>query len=100
MIDLGIDGPLLSRRDAIDDGDPNPRGENLAHLSIIFVCLAGFFVILRLLTRHFHTKAFGADDVLIVVALVWMPYLLFCILFVCIARWNNRLTCPFGPFVR
>ncbi|PTB75056.1 hypothetical protein M440DRAFT_1458429 [Trichoderma longibrachiatum ATCC 18648] len=69
MIDLGIDGPLLSRRDAIDDGDPNPRGENLAHLSIIFVCLAGFFVILRLLTRHFHTKSYGADDVLIVVAL-------------------------------
>lgn len=73
MIDLGIDGPLLSRRDAIDDGDPNPRGENLAHLSIIFVCLAGFFVILRLLTRHFHTKSYGADDVLIVVALVWTP---------------------------
>ncbi|KAH0489846.1 hypothetical protein TgHK011_001339 [Trichoderma gracile] len=69
MIDPGIDGPWLSRRDAIDDGDSNPRGENLAHLSIIFVCLAGFFVILRLLTRQFHTKAFGADDALIVVAL-------------------------------
>ncbi|ETR99789.1 hypothetical protein M419DRAFT_85523 [Trichoderma reesei RUT C-30] len=69
MINLGIDGPLLSRRDAIDDGDPNPRGESLARLSIIFVCLAGFFVVLRLLTRHFHTKAFGADDALIVVAL-------------------------------
>ncbi|OTA05248.1 PTH11-like G-protein-coupled receptor [Trichoderma parareesei] len=69
MINPGIDGPLLSRRDAIDDGDPNPRGESLARLSIIFVCLAGFFVVLRLLTRHFHTKAFGADDALIVVAL-------------------------------
>ncbi|KAL6862266.1 hypothetical protein J3F83DRAFT_745619 [Trichoderma novae-zelandiae] len=69
MIDLGIDGPLLGRRDAIDDGDPNPRGESLAHLSIIFVSLAGFSVILRLLTRYFHTKAFGADDALIVAAL-------------------------------
>ncbi|PTB63167.1 hypothetical protein BBK36DRAFT_7775 [Trichoderma citrinoviride] len=69
MIDIDIDGLMLGRRDAIDDGDPNPRGENLAHLSIIFVCLAGFFVVLRMLTRYFHTKAFGADDALIVASL-------------------------------
>ncbi|KAL7793847.1 hypothetical protein V8C37DRAFT_401700 [Trichoderma ceciliae] len=68
MIDLGIDAPL-GKRDAIDDGDPNPRGESLAHLSIIFVSLASFFVVLRLFTRYFHTKAFGADDALIVAAL-------------------------------
>lgn len=69
MIDFGIDAPY-GKRDAIDDGDPNPRGESLAHLSIIFVSLAGFFVILRMITRYFHTKAWGADDVLIVAALV------------------------------
>jgi hypothetical protein len=69
MIDLGIDAPF-GKRDAIDDGDPNPRGQSLANLSIIFVSLAGFFVILRLFTRYFHTKIFGADDALIVVALV------------------------------
>lgn len=69
MIELGIVAPL-GERDAIDDGDPNPRGESLAHLSIIFVSLAGFFVVLRLFTRYFHTKVFGADDALIVVALV------------------------------
>ncbi|KAJ4859624.1 hypothetical protein T069G_04612 [Trichoderma breve] len=68
MIDFGIDAPY-GKRDAIDDGDPNPRGESLAHLSIIFVSLAGFFVILRMVTRYFHTKAWGADDVLIVAAL-------------------------------
>ncbi|PNP57416.1 hypothetical protein THARTR1_02413 [Trichoderma harzianum] len=68
MIDFGIDAPF-GKRDAIDDGDPNPRGESLAHLSIIFVCLAGFFVILRMITRYFHTKAWGADDALIVAAL-------------------------------
>ena len=60
----------LSERDAISDGDPNPRGENLAHLSIAFGCLAGFFVILRLLTRGFYNKRIGADDVLIVMAMV------------------------------
>ncbi|KAL7931949.1 hypothetical protein V8C35DRAFT_308954 [Trichoderma chlorosporum] len=68
MLDLGIDAPY-GKRDAIDDGDPNPRGESLAHLSIIFVSLAGFFVILRMLTRYFHTKSWGADDALIVAAL-------------------------------
>ncbi|KAM0254863.1 hypothetical protein ACHAQJ_006355 [Trichoderma viride] len=68
MIDLGIDAPF-GKRDAIDDGDSNPRGQSLANLSIIFVSLAGFFVILRLLTRYFHTKVFGADDALIVAAL-------------------------------
>ncbi|RFU75018.1 hypothetical protein TARUN_7223 [Trichoderma arundinaceum] len=68
MIDLGIDA-AFGKRDAIDDGDPNPRGQSLANLSIIFVSLAGFFVVLRLLTRFFHTKAFGPDDGLIVAAL-------------------------------
>ncbi|KAL7943963.1 hypothetical protein V8C42DRAFT_358684 [Trichoderma barbatum] len=69
MRDPGIVA-ALGTRDAIDDGDPNPRGQSLAHLSIIFAALSGFFVIIRLLTRFFHTKSWGADDVLIVAAMV------------------------------
>jgi hypothetical protein len=63
-------GTLLQSRDAIDDGAPNPQGETLARLSIVFASLAGFFVILRLLSRYAYGKVFGADDVLIVGALV------------------------------
>ncbi len=62
-------GAVLGRRDAIDDGVPNPRGESLAQLSIVFASLAGFFVILRFLTRYFH-GSLGIDDGLIAGALV------------------------------
>ena len=63
-------GALLNGRDAIDDGDPNPRGQNLSRLSIAFAALTGFFVVLRLVTRYFHAKFFGPDDGLIVAAMV------------------------------
>lgn len=63
-------GAVLGRRDAIDDGDPNPLGDRLAHLSIVFASLASLFVVLRLLTRYFHGKNLWIDDALIVGALV------------------------------
>lgn len=69
-MDLSL-GDVLGRRDAIDEGDPNPRGESLSHLSTVFVCLAGLFVVLRLLTRYFHIKTLAIDDGLITAALVW-----------------------------
>ena len=61
---------LLSTRDAIDDGLPNPRGESLANISIVFGSLSTFFVSARILTRIFVHKNVGTDDYLIVVATV------------------------------
>jgi hypothetical protein len=57
-------------RDAIDDGDPNPRGKNLANLSIVFACLSFVFVSARLSTRYFIHNALGPDDYLIIAAVV------------------------------
>lgn len=68
-----MDGLLswgIDRRDAIDDHLPNPRGETLSRLSIVFVCLSGFFVTARLLTRYLRGRLLGVDDALIVGALV------------------------------
>ena len=61
---------MFQERDGIDDGAPNPRGASLSRLSIVLCCMAGTFVILRVLTRYFHGKLFGADDWLIVAAQV------------------------------
>lgn len=62
-------GMLLAARDAIDDGVPNPRGESLARLAIIFICISGVIVITRLLTRY-QNKNLGLDDALIAGSLV------------------------------
>ncbi|KAH8660195.1 hypothetical protein BX600DRAFT_467390 [Xylariales sp. PMI_506] len=61
-------GSWDSKRDAIDDGTPNPRGNKLAHLSIIFVTLASVIVILRLVSRHYYRAGLKVDDALIVAA--------------------------------
>jgi hypothetical protein len=55
--------------DDIDKGLPNPRGESLSELSIIFVALSGLFVILRFLTRIMQHQL-GWDDALIGASLV------------------------------
>ena len=60
----------LYTRDAIDDGLPNPRGEQLAKISIVFGCLSVFFVSARILTRVYIHKNVGPDDYLIIVATV------------------------------
>ena len=60
----------LFTRDAIDDGLPNPRGEQLANISIVFCCLSTFFVSARILTRVYIHKNVGIDDYLIIVATV------------------------------
>jgi hypothetical protein len=62
-------GAVIAARDAIDDGTPNPRGESLSQLAIVFVALSAFFVLARFLTRVL-THQVGWDDGLIGAALV------------------------------
>jgi hypothetical protein len=59
----------VGKRDAIDDGLPNPRGESLSKLSIAFTCLSALFVVLRFTTRLLNSNL-GVDDGLITAALV------------------------------
>ncbi|EFX01699.1 integral membrane protein [Grosmannia clavigera kw1407] len=54
----------LAARDAIDDGVSNPRGESLARLAVIFICISGIIVVARLWTRY-SSKSLGPDDALI-----------------------------------
>lgn len=61
---------LSQRRDAIDAGVPNPRGEINAILSIAFACLSFILVSLRLLVRCLVNKLAGPDDYLIVGSMV------------------------------
>lgn len=58
----------LFARDGVDAHIPNPRGQHLANLSIIFACLSFVFVSCRLCTRYFVNKSIGTDDYLIVPA--------------------------------
>lgn len=58
------------KRDAIDDGVPNPRGGINAKLSIAFACLSFVLVALRLLVRCLVNKLAGQDDYLIVGSLI------------------------------
>lgn len=58
------------KRDAIDDGVSNPRGEINAILSIAFACLSFVLVSLRLLVRCIVNKLAGPDDYLIVGSMV------------------------------
>lgn len=64
--------PLFFRmkRDAIDDGVSNPRGQINAILSIAFACLSFVLVLLRLLVRCLVNKLAGPDDYLIVGSMV------------------------------
>lgn len=59
----------VEKRDAIDQGLPNPRGESLSKLSIVFTCLSALFVGLRFTTRLLNSNL-GVDDGLITAALV------------------------------
>ena len=61
---------MLSARDAIDAGVPNPLGPSLANLSIVFACLSSTFVAARIMTRIYINKLMGIDDYLIIVAAV------------------------------
>lgn len=56
---------MLSKRDAIDDGAPNPRGQSNATLAIVFACISFVFVSLRMSARLLISKAAGPDDFLI-----------------------------------
>jgi len=63
---------ILSR-DAIDSGAPNPRGTQLANLSIIFGTISTLLVIGRIITRITIAKRTGPDDYCIIVASVGDP---------------------------
>lgn len=65
---------ISSKRDAIDDGVPNPRGGINAILSIAFACLSFTLVSLRLLVRLLVNKLAGPDDYLIVGSLVMKAF--------------------------
>ena len=60
-------------RDAIDSGTPNPRGTQLANLSIIFGTISTILVAARLITRITIFKRTGPDDYCIIVASVSDP---------------------------
>lgn len=62
--------PLLAIRDAVDDGEPNPEGRILAIVSIVFGALAVAFVVSRWIIRVKIHKVIGADDWVILAALV------------------------------
>jgi len=62
--------PLLAIRDAVDDGEPNPEGRILAIVSIVFGTLAVAFVVSRWIIRVKIHKVIGADDWVILAALV------------------------------
>jgi len=62
--------PLLVLRDAVDDGVPNPEGRILAIVSIVFGALAIAFVISRWIIRIKIHRLIGADDWVILAALV------------------------------
>jgi hypothetical protein len=62
-------GNTTSAPDAIDQGLPNPKGQQLSQLSIIFAAISALFVASRCLTRILMHQ-FGWDDGFIIGALV------------------------------
>lgn len=62
--------PLIAIRDAVDDGEPNPEGQTLTIVSTVFGALSIAFVISRWIIRIRIHKLIGADDWVILAALV------------------------------
>ncbi|KAI9727375.1 MAG: hypothetical protein M1834_008446 [Cirrosporium novae-zelandiae] len=62
--------PMISRRDAVDDGSPNPRGTALVITVIIFSIISTFLAVARLITRFTIHRPAGPDDWTILFALV------------------------------
>jgi len=62
--------PLLAIRDAVDNGELNPEGRTLAIISIVFGVFSIAFVISRWIIRIKIHKLIGADDWVILAALV------------------------------
>jgi hypothetical protein len=60
----------IFRRDAVDDGVPNPRGETVVNVNIALVTVATFLVIARFWTRVAINNMLGIDDWCVLVALV------------------------------
>lgn len=64
---------VLSKRDAIDDGVPNPRGDTVVTVNIVLVVIAATLVIARFWTRVVINNMLGIDDWCVLVALVSSP---------------------------
>ncbi|OAL29503.1 hypothetical protein AYO20_09143 [Fonsecaea nubica] len=60
---------ILLKRDAIDDGAPNPRGDTVVHVNIALVVVAGILVIARFWTRIVINHMLGLDDWCVLMAL-------------------------------
>ncbi|KAJ9603801.1 hypothetical protein H2200_011987 [Cladophialophora chaetospira] len=57
------------RRDAIDDGVPNPRGDKVVHVNIALVVVATSLVVARFWTRIAINNMLGRDDWCVLMAL-------------------------------
>ena len=57
-------------RDGVDEGAPNPTGNSLPTIAIVFACLCTFLVSARLATRVFVNKMTGWDDYFLIIGLV------------------------------
>ena len=60
----------IFRRDAVDGGVPNPRGDTVVNVNIALVAVATFLVIARFWTRVAINNMLGIDDWCVLVALV------------------------------
>lgn len=64
---------VLSKRDAIDDGVSNPRGDTVVTVNIVLVVIAATLVIARFWTRVVINNMLGVDDWCVLAALVGSP---------------------------
>ncbi|EXJ69959.1 uncharacterized protein A1O5_07032 [Cladophialophora psammophila CBS 110553] len=63
-------GAILFKRDAVDDGVPNPRGDTVVTVNIALVVVAALLVIARFWTRIAINHMLGSDDWCVFVALL------------------------------
>jgi len=61
---------MLFFRDAVSDGAPNPTGDTLATVAIVFAVVCTVLVAARLATRIFINKMTGWDDYFLIFGLV------------------------------
>ena len=60
----------ILRRDAVDDGVSNPRGDNVVTVNLALVVTATILVIARFWTRVVINNMLGLDDWCVLMALV------------------------------
>jgi hypothetical protein len=63
----------LFKRDAIDDGVPNPRGDTVVNVNVALAVVATVMVVARFWTRIVINNMLGVDDWFVLTALVSDP---------------------------